>query len=162
MPTYIADAVVEAKVKNLVKRSSLDDIPDFITDNITEYNQKAYNEIIAVLIGRGYTPAQIAGWDRGAEFNLDIATYWAISNAGVTEEFDTEEMNKLNRIAELATVVITVGGVLAEIELTSETTEYGTNYKMGTRAAYGTALNYDGKKYKPDRFDKFTITEFER
>lgn len=49
--------------------------PQVVSDALT----KATNEINSRLAVRGYTPAQIASWDRAAEFELRLACYFALS-----------------------------------------------------------------------------------
>lgn len=161
MATYVADATVLAKVKNLLKKTGSATIPAAISGNITGYNQKAFDEICGVLSGRGFSEANIAGWDRGTEFNLDLACWWAINDAGVTETFDPEELNKLDRRIELASCSIRVGNALVSITGVETTTEFGTNKSYGNKYASGTALNYDNFNFKPTSYKPIRITEFE-
>lgn len=76
-------------------------------------NQKAQNEIFGRLAGRGYTPAQIAAWDRAGEFNGDLALFWAFTEGGIGKQYDDyEAIDKLDRSKELAAVDVLIGGRL--------------------------------------------------
>lgn len=163
MSTYVSDAVVLAKVKNLLKKAGSATIPTAVSGNITAYNQKAYDEIIAALTGRGFSAANVAGWDRGAEFNTDLACWWAITDAGVTESFDDRELTKLDRRPELKNIQVTVGGVLVSITAVETVTDYGNNQSYGNKYAFGPSVAFDAtrQKYLPDKYKPVRITDFE-
>jgi hypothetical protein len=161
MATFVDDSDVLVKVKALLKKASSATIPSAISGNIAAYNVKAYNEIVAILKGRGFSDADFSGWDRGEEFNLDLACWWAITDAGVTESFDDKELAKLDRRADLKTCYVTSGAALKSPTPTVETTDYSTNKSYGNKFAFGTGLNYDNFKNKPDKYEPVRITEFE-
>jgi hypothetical protein len=161
MATFVDDADVLAKVKNLLKKAGASTIPTAITTNIAAYNLKAYNEIIAALEARGYSAVNVAGWDRGEEFNLDLACWWAITDVGVTENFDDKELTKLDRRPELKNCPIMVDGSLVTITGTETTTEDGTNTSYGNKYAFGTSLNFENNKYSMKRYKPFRPTEFQ-
>ena len=68
--------------------------------------QAAYDTIVSKLVERGVTAADAATWKLGADFQLDIATYWfGVSNGWM--RVGKEEMNWLkafDRAGELDTV----------------------------------------------------------
>ena len=77
--------------------------------------ESAYDIIQGVLMARGLTNVQISTWQRGEEFQLDIATYWYCKDEGwggkLAEERDWVAV--FNREKELMTVpVVTNEGVL--------------------------------------------------
>jgi len=52
--------------------------------------ESAYDIIHGVLLRRGLTTVQISTWQRGEEFQLDIATYWYGRDAGWAGKADEE------------------------------------------------------------------------
>lgn len=61
----------------------------------TQANLSAYNEIFDRLIRRGWTPGQIALWDRGVEVQLEIAAYKAIERGGLLDQVQTALLDRL-------------------------------------------------------------------
>lgn len=72
----------------------------------------ATQEIITRLAQRGFTSAQIQSWDRGAEFERDIALWWALTKGAALQNVDATMINKLDRRGELEFVVVTAGGTV--------------------------------------------------
>lgn len=158
--SFATDASILTKVKSLLKKANSATIPTAISAHITSYNTKAYNDIIAALMARGYSAGDVSDWDRGEEFNIDLACWWAINDAGVTEQFDDRDLAKLDRRAELLTCAITVGGALVSITPVTTTNDYSTNKSYGNKFAFGTGLDYTNFKQKPDKYKPTRITEF--
>lgn len=91
-----------------------------ITAVITDCVEDAYQEILTVLTGRGYTAAQIAAWDRRAEFNRKIGVCLALMNIGVNHEIDEQRLDRVCKCREeLLTVEIMVDG-----EIVTPSTEF--------------------------------------
>lgn len=74
----------------------------------------AYNEIVSALSGRGFTPAQIAAWDRGAEFELDLAIFRALSRGGALANLSAEFIKSFDRRPELREVIYTTAGSIQD------------------------------------------------
>lgn len=111
MPTYITDTALEQALAAHLKIASVDDLPESSVVLLAECNLAGYGEIQSRLINRGFTQAQIDGWDRRVEFNRDISLFWLLVHAANLTADDLW-VNKLDRRAELDTVALTVGGIV--------------------------------------------------
>jgi hypothetical protein len=79
--------------------------------------ESAYDIIQGVLMKRGLTDVQISTWQRGEEFQLDIATYWYGRDSGWAGKADEERdwLLVFNREKELTDVpIVDNTGVLLE------------------------------------------------
>jgi hypothetical protein len=56
-------------------------LPTRWTEIAQTCNVRAYNDIVTILSQRGYTLAQVLAWDRGAEFERDLADFFVLSQA---------------------------------------------------------------------------------
>jgi hypothetical protein len=74
-------------------------------------NRSAAADIETALQARGYAQSQIDQWDHAAAWNRDQATFWALTRGGGLASYSDTGVNKLDRRKELATVVLTIGGV---------------------------------------------------
>lgn len=77
---------------------------------------RAYNELVAALTARGYSAAQIAGWDRGAEVEGDLTVFYAMVLGAGQMSSEERRMSSVftqtyDRRRELAEIAVTVGGV---------------------------------------------------
>jgi hypothetical protein len=100
-------------LSNLLQLANDADLPEQYGETIIEDSRRAANqEIYSVLLGRGYSDAQIEDWDRGIEFERDLALFWCLVKGGALVIEDTR-MRALDRRKELQEVSVTVGGVLA-------------------------------------------------
>lgn len=86
----------------------------------------AYWGIVSAFVKRGYTKAQVDVWDRGAEFQYDLMTFWAIVKGGVVtpSDYRTELLKYLDRRAELETVPLTEDGV--ELDPADSSSAFGS------------------------------------
>lgn len=109
---FITDAQLKTQLAAALKLASSASLPVGWDDIIAKSNLAAYQTIVAKLSGRGYTAAQIAGWDQGAEFNTDIGLFWCLVKGAGLHGNDPTFINKLDRRAELDTCDVMVGGVL--------------------------------------------------
>lgn len=73
---------------------------------ITDANRWAHGEIVSALAGRGYTMSQINAWTQRQDYNVDLAIFWALTNAGTTKSWDQRFIDKLDRRKELMTVKV--------------------------------------------------------
>lgn len=99
---FLTDGQLTTELQNMLQQ------PDGFTAAywptlITSANLAAYQDIVARLAARGYSPAQIAAWDRGAEFQKDIGIYWALlRGAGLSKDaYDVAKLKPFDRRLEL-------------------------------------------------------------
>lgn len=98
-----------------------------ITAVITDAVDEAYQEIVTVLTERGYTAAQIAAWDRGAEYNRKIGVCLSLTNIGVNHEIDEARLDRICKCREeLLTISILVDGELVEPDTAAADVGHGT------------------------------------
>lgn len=74
----------------------------FVTDSV-DY---AYQQIVTALRKRGYTKTQIDSWVQGAEYNMDIASYWLLVKGAGLHAYDDKFISRLDRRLELETVIL--------------------------------------------------------
>lgn len=109
VPGFVRDADVVGAIQSALAVSSLDAGTPW--EGIAHVaNMAAYGQIRAALLKRGFSAAQVDSWDQGAEFQLDLATYWALVRGGLTKDFDPKFIDRLDRRKELATVYVTAAG----------------------------------------------------
>lgn len=111
---FITDTQLKTLVAAALKKPTADlDAVDYWPVIITECNAAAYNEIVSRLAARGFTTAQIAAWDRGAEFEKRIGLYWALVEGGCLDAFDDKFIERLKTYLDwLDTVAVTNSGEL--------------------------------------------------
>jgi hypothetical protein len=81
MPGFITDAQLFAVLAPVLHKANVDLQANqgFWAAIVTAANNSAYGEIAGRLAERAYSSAQVAGWDRGAEFQTQIGLYLALS-----------------------------------------------------------------------------------
>jgi|SRR5579859_439800 len=109
---FIADSDLQTSLANALKIST-SSLPATWNGIITESNNSAYADILGALAGRGFTPAQVAGWDRGVEFNKDIGLFWCLVKGAGLHGNDATFIDKLDRRKELLTIYILISGAIA-------------------------------------------------
>jgi hypothetical protein len=74
---------------------------------LLDANAAAWTDIQNALRGRGFTDAEIAAWDGGRTFQIDIAEYWALVKGATTKDWAATFIDRLGRrLDELQTVFI--------------------------------------------------------
>lgn len=87
------------------------DMPSYYETHIPAALNAAYYEVLGKLLARGFTQANILAFDRGAEFEKDIALFWCLVRSGAYAGFDGATLQALDRRKELETVLVFVSGV---------------------------------------------------
>ena len=112
---FTTDTLFAAKLAKVAADNKL----EFNAAEIVIYTRRlenAYDIILGALRARGLSAANVDLWQRGEEYQLDIATYWYGRDAGWGSKADDEKdwLKVFDREEELATIIIldTSGNVL--------------------------------------------------
>lgn len=123
----------------LLKLATRSDLPSFWTTIVDRVQLAAYQEIVGALINRGFTAAVIDTWDRGAEFEREIALYFACTSPQGVGSFDVNALKIYDRRPELKNVQVFVDGVpVAPTDGTNATEQIG----YGTRDEGSGVFNF--------------------
>lgn len=76
---FITDTQLAAYLKSALQKPDADFTTGYWPALVTQANLQAYNEILGRLAERGYSAAQIAAWDRGAEFQKALGAFFALT-----------------------------------------------------------------------------------
>lgn len=106
---YVSDATVKSYFAAYLGESAAANLMTRFDTLIPFANADAYNHIVSALADRGFSAAEIAAWDRGPEFNRDLACCLLLRNPIAGEASDLWQQ-KFCRQEELETVPVTVGG----------------------------------------------------
>jgi hypothetical protein len=117
---WIDDDYLADRVRGLVLKLDADvATPDWWTAELAKANRDAAHSILAKLLGRGYTGAQLHAWAQGPEYQEDVAKYRLLTaaSAAFPGGLDVTAYEHLNRLAELDELVLLgVGGDVLEPE----------------------------------------------
>lgn len=122
---FLTDAQVKNALAGLL-HSSPKDVPEVWNEIIASSHTAGYKGAFRILRNRGYTAAQIATWDDGAEFERDISLYWCLVKGAGLHSFDDTFISKLDRRTELEDAPILIGDDLPDpADASSEPVSYG-------------------------------------
>lgn len=71
----------------------------------------AYGYIVRELVKRGYTIDQITAWDFGADYELNIAVFFALQRGGALANVSGAFLATFDLRKDIAEVMVTIGGV---------------------------------------------------
>ena len=109
MASFLTDPEMMEHLKGVLHQVSTDKTPDYWTNLARWANRNAYRTILDILLGRGYTKAQILAWPSGPDYQRDLGVFWSVVKGGCvnTGDFDSTLLKYLDRREELAEVIIT-------------------------------------------------------
>lgn len=115
---YVSDATILSDLAAILKKTS----SSKLTENaawwagvVSKQHLTTYNDIFQALAARGYTEAQITGWDAGPTFERAITCYWCLCDNSMLSEAGPRFIEKAELyIRNLASVSITVAGVIVD------------------------------------------------
>jgi hypothetical protein len=107
---FLIDADITTELKNLLQQPG-GLTGTFWTALITSSHTAAYGEIRRRLTARGYSAAQIAAWDDGAEFELAISIFWCLKKGQGKDDENAKSATPYDRRLELNTVQVTINGI---------------------------------------------------
>jgi hypothetical protein len=115
---WIDDDYLAERVRGLVlKLDPGESTPGWWTGELAKANRDAAHSILAKLLGRGYTGAQLVTWAQGPEYQEDVAKYRLLTaaSAAFPGGLDVTAYEHLNRLAELDELVLLgPGGAVLE------------------------------------------------
>lgn len=124
LPLVTPEAVGELIQSTMAKAA-----PDSLKPNwdiiISRSITRAYWTIVNAWQQKGYTKEQVDQWDRGEEFGVDMAAWWALKTMSfrVPDITSQQQLNDLDRRPELnpnsegdkiLQAVLTIGGVIVD------------------------------------------------
>jgi len=121
---YVTDAEVKTYFAAHLGLLSEDDTDAKYDVLIPRANSAAYNLIRGKLLQRGFTAAQVAAWDQGAEFNLDLACCYLMRTAAQTTESDLWQQ-KFCRKDELEDIPVMIDGEIIDPTTSTGSIGYG-------------------------------------
>jgi hypothetical protein len=111
---FITDPQLQQALADTLKRdvATLEPYWDRV---VTLANLDAYTGIVGILAGRGYSAANIAGWDAGSVYQTSIGLFWCgVHGAAHFMPNEGELLAELDRREELKTLDIIVGGIIID------------------------------------------------
>lgn len=117
MPQFVTEDQVKQALADILQ-VAVGTLQAYWARIVADAREAAYQDILGALTARGYSAGQIAQWDRGAEFQRDIALYWCgVKRATVAAQTQGQLLDRLDRLdrrKELATVAVMIGGVVVD------------------------------------------------
>lgn len=104
-PWYPASDL-EGDVRQILKEDTLE---DYWPPLCAKAAETAYADLAGVLLGKGYTIAQLDQWDFRRAYSRQQALFWLYTESSLGIGYDDKEINKLDRRKELtesATILI--------------------------------------------------------
>lgn len=143
---WVTSDEIKDYVGAALKRAGLELKPEWDIP-VERARKRAYWTIIDSFIKRGYSKAQIDQWDRGEEFQADLATYFSLLWMGVLNPDATSQniLKEVDRRPELVQdedmnditlAILTIGG-----ELVTGDVDYG----QVRHGALDTSSDYFGR-----------------
>ncbi len=128
---FNTQAVIKTAVAAVLKMAEAD-MPAYYDTHIPAAHNVAYYEVVGKLLRRGFRLNEdILLFDRGAEFEKDIAVYGTLMRSGAYASVDPAILHALDRREELDSVLVFVAGVWCQ----PPSGMPGTTTTAGPRAA---------------------------
>jgi hypothetical protein len=121
---FVTDADIKQYFADHTAQSAYGNLEPRYDRLITRANTAAYNLILTTLGSRGYTAAQIAAWDQGAEFNLDLACCYLLPSVKGGDD-DGIWRERFCRKDELAEIAVLVSGEVVDPASSQAAVSYG-------------------------------------
>ena len=113
MAAPITTAEMATRVADFLNQESAG-LPPRWASIIEDSLKSAAAEVLGAFKARGFSDAQYAAWDRSREYVIDVAMFWALTKGGALANYSDAFLRKLDRRPEMATVAVTVGGVIIQ------------------------------------------------
>jgi hypothetical protein len=154
---FLTDVQIETALAAILKQN-VSDLPDYEPTILTDAHNSAYNDIASRLVARGFTLAQVNAWDRGAEFEKDIALWWCFDKmAGLSQAVDDRFIGKLDRRAELIDTPVTNG--FKPIRPTGGINSVGRGDTDDSASQFFYEVNATGQTARANQDEPATVTQ---
>jgi hypothetical protein len=101
IPGWVTIEAAQEYLQAMMAKASKEKLQDHWQPLLEKKLVQAYWSIANAFIQRGFTRAQVDLWDRGAEFQADIAVFLAMQILGAVMPGDTGNLTALDRRPEL-------------------------------------------------------------
>jgi hypothetical protein len=109
---FNAQSVILGDVAAMLKSSGIaTGNPPYWATVTAIMQQRAYNQMLDVMVSRGYLLAQFLAWDRGAEIERSHSLFLCLSEGAGVEGFDDKFLKTFDMSKELLTTNLTIAGV---------------------------------------------------
>jgi hypothetical protein len=92
---FLQDSAILQMIADTLNQTVAAQVQPKTNNIIAEKHQAAYQIIVSKLLGRGFTLAQINQWDRGAEFEGELALYLCLVRIGMLEAYGVEFLDRI-------------------------------------------------------------------
>jgi hypothetical protein len=124
-------------------------LPTRWTDLCADANTSATNDVSQLLMGLGYTQAQIDAWDSVTVYARDLGTFWALTRGGAGgEAYSDKALKSLDRREELRGMTTLMIGGVAVAPPTNASAVGGVS-SGDSAAAAALARQYDRQGFGP-------------
>ncbi len=103
-PWYTLEELMQA-VADRLKESSVDGLEPYWERTCADAIQTGYGDVVRILLGKGYTMAQLDAWDDRRDFTRQQSLFWLMTESSLGSGYDDKEIDKLDRRKELTEAV---------------------------------------------------------
>lgn len=107
---YVTTTELLQGVADVLKVADPADLEGYYARIVPDAIGRAYQDVLAALLGRGYTLPQVDAWGSNAVYNRDIALFWTLTLAGGLGPYTDQQIAKLDRRKELERITLTDAG----------------------------------------------------
>lgn len=108
---WITDADAKASVASVLKFASAASLPSHWALQVAEANEEAYQYIRRVLVGRGFTAAQLDLWDERRVYNRRVMLCTLFETGGLPDDYNGVSLDRVCKAREeLATCNVLIAG----------------------------------------------------
>lgn len=118
MPGFLTDAQLQTQIEGVLHQNPAGSLVAQVPawgPIITEANAAAWSKIQTALLTRGFSAAQVLGWDFGPQYQTEVGLYLALTAGAAlhTGSVATERIDEAKRfIDDLPNVLVVSGGMI--------------------------------------------------
>lgn len=111
---FNSPAAVLQAISDTLQQSGSANLPSQWPNIAATCQSLSYGYIVRALTKRGYTLAQILAWDFGADYELNIAIFFALQRGGTLANVSGAFLATFDLRKDLDEVVLTIGGAVQD------------------------------------------------